>query len=109
MPKANETKLKEYAETWPPDISEGDASQTRGIPPKSDLADVVLNVRNGFNGELLIRLQRSKYHEYTVTLPVPASLQQKIIFDILRQQSMTLRDVGELPIREHTSVIVCNI
>ena len=99
-------KLKEYGGIWPPDITMGDASPTPSIPPKADLADVVLNVRNGFYGELLIRLRRSKYHEYTVTLPVPASLQQKIMFDIVRQKSMTLRDIGELPIRENIAANV---
>ena len=96
-------KLKEYAKTWPPDITMGDASQTPSIPPKANLTDVIINVGNGFYGELLIRLRRSKYQEYTVMLPVPASLRQKIIFDIVRRQSMTLSDVGELPMREPSS------
>jgi len=51
----------------------GDASQTPGIPPKADLADVILAGRRFF-GELCIRLRRNKYHEYPVTLPVPGSL-----------------------------------
>ncbi|MGB7951736.1 MAG: hypothetical protein WCH75_28955, partial [Candidatus Binatia bacterium] len=37
-----EMKLKEHAATWPHDITMGDASQTPGIPPKADLADVIL-------------------------------------------------------------------
>lgn len=43
-----EMKLKEHAATWPPDITMEDASQASGIPPNADLADVVLDVRNGF-------------------------------------------------------------
>ena len=101
-----EMKLKEYAVTWPPDITIGDASHTPRIPPRAELADVVLDVKNGFFGELVIRLRRSKYREYTVTVPVPGSLQRKIMFDIVRQKSMTLRDIGELPIRENTSASV---
>ena len=102
MTKVNPIKLREYAVTWPPpSVTIGDASQKPSIPPKADLSDVVLEVQNRFYGELLIRLRRSKYHEYTVTLPVPVSLQQKIMFDIVRQRSMTLQDVGELPVREH--------
>ena len=99
-------KLKEYVETWPPDITMSDASQTPAIPPKADLADVVLDVQNGFFGEILLKLRRSKYREYNVTLSVPGSLQRKIMLDIVRQKLMTLRDVGELPIREPTSTTV---
>ncbi len=62
-------KLKEYAVTWPPDITMGDASQTPSIPPKADLADTILDVRNGFFGEILIRLRRSKHREYSVRYP----------------------------------------
>jgi hypothetical protein len=43
-----EMKLKEHAATWPPDMTMRDASQTPGIPPKADLADVVWDVRNVF-------------------------------------------------------------
>lgn len=102
MPKSKEINLKEYAVTWPPNVTIGDAAPEPSIPPRAELSDVVLEVQNRSSGELLIRLRRSKYHEYTVAVPVPASLQQKIMFDIVRRQGMTLRDLGELPVREHT-------
>jgi hypothetical protein len=90
--------LKEYGATWPPNITIVDASANPDIPPKADLADEVLNVKNHRPGELEIRLRRSPYEAYTVLLRVPASMQQRVIFDIVRKKNMTLRDVGELAI-----------
>ena len=73
--------LKEYARIWPPVGAEKVALE--------DVVSAVTNVRKGKLG-LLIRNQ-------TVPLSVPESLQQKLIFDILRKKT-TLREVGELPI-----------
>ena len=73
--------LKEYALIWPP---AGAAKVAL-----DDVVSAVINVRKGKLG-LVIRNQ-------TVPLFVPESLQQKLIFDILRKRT-TLREVGELPI-----------
>ena len=97
----NTLLLKEYSPSWPPSITISDAelAPKAAIPPKADPGDVVLKVQYLYPGELEIRLRRAKYNEYTVLLRVPPSLQQKIIFDIVRKKNMTLREVGELPIR----------
>lgn len=90
--------LREYGAAWPPSITIGDAAREVTIPPKAGLADVVLNVQNQGPGELRIRLRRSKNREYTVLLSVPVSRQRKIMADIGRKKTMTLRQIGELPI-----------
>jgi hypothetical protein len=90
--------LKEYGLAWPPNLTIGDASLNPTIPPKADLDDKVLNVKNRRPGELEISLRRSRHSMYTVLLPVPSSIQQRIIFDIVRKKNMTLREVGELAI-----------
>ena len=93
--------LKEYSASWPPSITVSDAelAPQAAMPPNAELGDVVLKVRNRSPGELEIRLRGAKYSEYAVVLRVPPYLQQKIIFDIVRKKNMTLREVGELPIR----------
>ena len=90
--------LKEYGAAWPPNITIGDASPNPNIPPKADLGDEVLNVKKRRPGELEIRLRGSPHVMYTVLLRVPASMQQRIILDIVRKKNMTLREVGELAI-----------
>jgi hypothetical protein len=91
--------LKECGAAWPPNITIGDASANPVIPPKADLGDVVLNAEIQGPGELRIRLCSSPYGvTYTILLPVPSSMERRIIFDIDRKKNTTLSDIGELPI-----------
>ena len=87
--------LKDYAPVWPPDSTIGDGK----IPPKARLDDVVSAVKVGMLGTQLGLIMRREYGiEYTLSLIVPESLQQKLLFDIVRRKNITLREVGELRI-----------
>src|ERR687897_332480 len=89
--------LKECGAAWPPNITIGDASANPVIPPKADLGDVVLNAEIQGPGELRIRLCSSPYGvTYTILLPVPSSMERRIIFDIDRKKNTTLSDIGEI-------------
>jgi hypothetical protein len=87
--------IKEYGHGWPPSVTIGEH-----ITPTADLEDIVLSVEKCGNPKSQLRLRlRKKYgREYTVALPVPASLQEQILLSIVRKENMTLREVGELPI-----------
>ena len=87
--------IKEYGESWPPSVTIGEH-----IPPTADLEDIVLSVEKCSNpkGQLGLRLRNKRGREYTVALPVPASLQEQILLSIVRKDNITLREVGELPI-----------
>ena len=94
--------IKEYGHSWPPSVTIGEQ-----LPPTAELEDIVLSVEKcGGNpkGQLGLRMRNQRGEEYTAALPVPASLQQKILLSILRRENMTLREVGELPIAESAFV-----
>ena len=87
--------LKDYAPIWPPDTTIGEGK----IPPQARLEDVVSAVKVGSLGSQLGLVMRREYGiEYTLSLLVPKSIQQKLLFDIVRKKSITLREVGELRI-----------
>ena len=85
--------LKDYASVWPPDTTTGEGK----IPCEAKLDDVVSAVKVGaLAGQLGLIMCREYGIEYIVPLVVPETLQQKLIFDIVRRKNMTLREVGEL-------------
>ena len=87
--------LKDYTPAWPPDTTIGDGK----IPPKPNLDDIVSAVKAGaLQGQLSLIMNRQYGIEYVIPLVVPHSLQQKLVFEIVRRKEMTLREVGELPI-----------
>ena len=86
--------LRECLSNWPTSISLSEQKDT--IPPRADPNDIVLEVKHEGPGNLAIRLRRTKHFEYTVMVPVPASLQQTLIFDIFRCKQMTLRELGNM-------------
>jgi hypothetical protein len=92
----NKMLLKQYGASWPPNITIG----TADIPPPAGLDDAVLSVERCGNpkNQLGLRLRSKFGTEYTAVLPVPASLQEKILLSIVRKKDITLREVGELPI-----------
>jgi len=87
--------IKEYGHGWPPSVTIGEH-----IPPTADLEDIVLSVEKCGNpkSQLRLTLRRKHGRDYTVTLPVPASVQEQILLSIVRKENMTLREVGELSI-----------
>jgi len=88
--------LKQYARSWPPDI----AITTADVPRSAGLEDAVLSVQRCANpsNQLGLTLRSKTGTEYTAVLPVPASLQERILLSIVRKKSITLGDVRELPI-----------
>ena len=92
--------LKQYLTNWPPTVSIGQADvwSRATIPPKAGLDDTVSLVKALGPGNIELELRHSKYQQYTVTLSVPSTIQQKIIFEILRKRNITLHEVGELSI-----------
>ena len=89
-------RIKEYRHTWPPSVTIVD---TADLPPKAELEDLVVAVENRHpKGELGLVLRKRFGPEYTVALSIPASLQEKILFSIIRKKNITLREVGELDI-----------
>ena len=92
--------LKEHCLTWPP-------SRVGGIaPPLADLEDTVVRVQKCAKPQGLLRLTlRNKTRgAYEAALLVPEFLQEQTIFMILREEKITLREVGELSIGESTFV-----
>jgi hypothetical protein len=88
--------LKEYEFTWPPSRM-GDFAA-----PPADVEDTVLSIQKCAKPEGLLRLTlRNKIGgEYAAALLVPEFLQEQTIFLILRNEEITLREVGELSIGE---------
>ena len=92
-------RLKEYGLRSPPTIVIGD------VAPIADVGDVVLSVRKcaSRKGLLQLNLRNKRGKEYTAAFLVPESLQEPILFSILRKENMTWREVEELPIVESVS------
>ena len=92
-------QLKEYSVSLPPTFVVGD------VAPIADREDVVLSVRKcaSRKGLLQLNLRNKGGREYTAAFLVPESLQEQIIFSILRKENMTLHEVEELPIVESVS------
>ena len=88
--------LRECLSNWPPDITISD--RNNAFPPRVDLSDLVLNVRNQDFRNLAIKLRHTSYCEYTVIMSLPQALQQKVISEIVYRKGVTLRDVGNLRI-----------
>jgi hypothetical protein len=87
--------LKDYAPAWPPNTTIADGK----IPPKPNLDDIVSAVKAGaLQGQLSLIMNRQYGIEYVLPIVVPQSLQQKLVFEIVRRKKMTLREVGELSI-----------
>ena len=88
--------LKEHGFIWPPSRM-GDIAA-----PPADVKDTVLSIQKCTKPEGLLRLTlRNKIGgEYAAALLVPEFLQEQIIFSILREENMTLREVGEFSITE---------
>ena len=87
--------LKDYAPVWPPETTIGEGK----VPPRPKLDDIVTAVKAGaVQGQLSLVMRQGYGIEYIIPLVVPQSLQQKLVFDIVRRNKMTLREVGELPI-----------
>jgi hypothetical protein len=93
--------VKEYSRVWPPQIllQNVETSSKPHIPPSADGEDVVVRVLNRYpKGQLWVTLRKKDRREYDVSLPVPASLQEKILFSIVQKRDITLREVGEIAI-----------
>ena len=92
--------LKEHCFTWPPSRV-GDIAA-----PPADVEDTVLRIQKCAKPKGLLRLTlRNRLRgEYEAALLVPEFLQEQTIFLILRNEEITLREVGELPIGESTFV-----
>jgi hypothetical protein len=92
--------LKEHCFTWPPSRV-GDIAA-----PPADVEDTVLRIQKCAKPKGLLRLTlRNRIRgEYEAALLVPEFLQEQTIFLILRNEEITLREVGELPIGESTFV-----
>jgi hypothetical protein len=88
--------LKQYGRSWPPNIT----IATADVPPPAGMEDVVLSVERCSTpkNQLGLTLRNRSGKEYTTVLPVPASLQEKILLTIVRKKNITLREIGELPI-----------
>jgi len=71
----------------------------------TDVEEVVLSIRKcaSRKGLLELNLCNKVGREHTAALLVPASLQEQIIFTILRKENMTLREIEELSIGESVS------
>jgi len=87
--------LKELHPAWPPAINQPQKTV------KPDPRDIVASVENQGNGKLVVRLRKPGNHgqEYLVTLTVPENVVQKTLLSIVRKKSMTLGEVGEIPIQ----------
>jgi len=92
--------LKEHCFTWPPSRV-GDIAA-----PPADVEDTVLRIQKCAKPKGLLRLTlRNRIRgEYEAALLVSEFLQEQTIFLILRNEEITLREVGELPIGESTFV-----
>ena len=91
--------VKEYSRVWPPEILLQNVETSKHIPPSADGEDVVVRVLNRYpKGQLWVTLRKKDKREYDVSLPVPASLQEKILFSIVQKRDITLREVGEIAI-----------
>ena len=93
--------VKEYGRVWPPPIllQNVETSSKPHIAPSADGEDVVVRVLNRYpKGQLWVTLRKKDKREYDVSLPVPASLQEKILFSIVQKRDITLREVGEIAI-----------
>ena len=92
--------VKEYSRVWPPEILlQNVETSSKHIPPSADGVDVVVRVLNRYpKGQLWVTLRKKDKREYDVSLPVPASLQEKILFSIVQKRDITLREVGEIAI-----------
>jgi hypothetical protein len=87
--------LKEYCPIWPPDIT----IRHGAIPPHASVEDTVFSVQKCANpiNHLGLDLRTKSGAEYMVTVPVPSSLQESILFSIIRKKDITLGEVGDLP------------
>ena len=92
--------LKEHCFSWPPSRV-GDIAA-----PPADVEDTMLRIQKCAKPKGLLRLTlRNRLRgEYEAALLVPEFLQEQTIFLILRNEEITLREVGELPIGESTFV-----
>ncbi len=80
---------------WVSAVAPGSAAFLQGL--RTD--DIVTAVKAGaVQGQLSLVMRQGYGIEYIIPLVVPQSLQQKLVFDIVRKNKMTLREVGELPI-----------
>jgi hypothetical protein len=88
--------LKEHGFIWPPSRM-GDIAA-----PPADVEDTVLSIQKCAKpkGLLQLTLRNKIGGEYAAALLVPEFLQEQIIFSILREENMTLREVGEFPVTE---------
>jgi hypothetical protein len=99
--------IKEYGLTWPPTRAPVSPSTMVGdIATTANLDDVVVSIKRCTypKGLLLLTLRDKSNKAYPATFLVPEFLDENIILTILRQEAMTLREVGELPIPETSSV-----
>jgi hypothetical protein len=93
--------IKEYGREWPPKVllRNVEISSKPHIPSSVEGGDLVVRVQNRYpKGQLWITLRKTDETEYDVSLPVPASLQEKILLSIVRKRNITLREVGEIAI-----------
>jgi len=93
--------IKDYGRVWPrtqllPNVEI--SSQTNALP-RPDGEDVVVRVLNRYpKGQLRITFRKQDGTEYDIGLPVPAALQERILFAIVLKRNITLREVGEIAI-----------
>jgi len=93
--------IKEYGRVWPPKIllRNVDNSSKSNIASRADGEDVVVRVQNRYpKGQLWITFRKKDDSEYDAALPVPAHLQERILFSIVLKRNITLREVGEIAI-----------
>ena len=93
--------IKEYGREWPPRILPHniDNSSKSNIASRADGEDVVVRVQNRYpKGQLWITLRKKDDREYDISLPVPARLQERILFSIVLKRNITLREVGKIAI-----------
>ena len=93
--------IKEYGSVWPPTIllHNIESPSKTDIPSSAEGEDVVVRAKNRYpKGQLWITFRKKDDSEYDAALPVPAHLQERILFSIVLKRNITLREVGEIAI-----------